>query len=284
MKKGMKIVMAFGALALVAAVGWLAMKQQKLHQRVVTLEAENKTLAETVAQQSNLSPELIAQTEARLENARAALAATEQRLTNVLAQAGPATHVLPSRVLPSRSLRQPVSARDAFDDVPGFDRSAPRPPASSHSPGGQLLDRSWGPEQVVGHANTDRAGDISTAWASRQPDGGEEWLHVNYDRPVDISEIRVRETYNPGAISKITALLPNGQEITVWEGVEPPATAPVETAFAPQTRVQANSVKIYMDTRRVPGWNEIDAVELIGSDGTRQWATSATASSTYAEP
>jgi hypothetical protein len=100
---------------------------------------------------------------------------------------------------------------------------------------------------------------------------------------VDISEIRVRETYNPGAIAKITAFLPNGQEVTIWEGTEPIAEAPVDTAFSPLARVQANSVKIYMDTRRVPGWNEIDAVELIGADGTRQWASSATASSTYAE-
>jgi len=281
MAKDMKSVLVVGVLLLVAAVGWLAMRQQKLQQRVVTLEAENKTLAETVAQRSDISPEAIAQVEARLENARAALAATEERLTSVLEQAGPATHVLPLR-----SPRQPASARDAFDPAgvgPGFNGSASRTPASSHSPAGELLDRSWGPEQVVGHANTDRAGDISTAWASRQPDGGEEWLHVNYDRPVDISEIRVRETYNPGAISKITALLPTGQEVTIWEGTEPPAYAPVDTAFSPQTRVQANSVKIYMDTSRVPGWNEIDAVELIGRDGTRQWARSATASSTYAE-
>ena len=278
----MKIILVVGALLVVAAVGWLAMRQQKLQQRVVTLEAENKTLADTVAQRSDVSPEAIAQVEARLENTRAALVATEQRLTNVLAQAAAIPRYTPRRSAFGPAVTQ-QPARDAFDDLPGFDRSATRPPASSHSPTGQLLDRSWGPEQVVGQANTDRAGDISTAWASRQPDGGEEWLHVNYDRPVDISEIRVRETYNPGAISKITALLPNGQEVTVWEGTEPPATAPVDTAFAPQTRVQANSVKIYMDTRRVPGWNEIDAVELIGSDGTRQWATSATASSTYAE-
>ena len=278
MAQGMKIILVVGALLLVAAVGWLAMRQQKLQQRVVTLEAENKTLAGTVAQQADRSPEAVAQTEARLENARAALAAIEQRLTNALGQ--------PRGGFGTRVTRPSTPAPDAFDPAdegPGFDPSASRAPASSHSPAGQLLDRSWGPEQVVGHANTDRAGDISTAWASRQPDGGEEWLHVNYDRLIDISEVRVRETYNPGAISKITAFLPNGQEVTIWEGTEPPAYAPVDTAFAPQTRVQANSVKIYMDTSRVPGWNEIDAVELVGRDGTRQWATSATASSTYAE-
>jgi hypothetical protein len=274
----MKVIAGCILLVLVGALGVLAWKQQTLQKRLHTVEADNKVLAETVAQKPDLSPELIAQTEARLENTRAALAATERRLTNLL---GPLTDI--ERQLPGRSVMTQSSIRDAFGDVPASDPGFTRPPASSHSPDGRLLDRSWGPEQVVGQANTHRAGDISTAWASRQPDGGEEWLHVNYDRPVDISEVRVRETYNPGAIARITAFTPGGQEVTIWQGAEPIAEAPVDTAFSPTTRVQANSVKIYIDTRRVPGWNEIDAVELIGADGTRQWATSATASSTYAE-
>lgn len=281
MPKAMKIILVVGAVILAPAVGLLAVKQQTLQQRVAALEAENRTLAEAVAQQSELSPQTIAHTEARLENTRAALMATEQRLSNVLAQVAVIQERSPSRSGTVTS--RPAVARDAFGDLPGVEQPSERPPASSHGPTGQLLDRSWGPEQVVGPANTHQAGDISTAWASRRPDEGEEWLHVNYEQLVDIWEVRVRETYNPGAITKVTALLPNGQEVTIWEGTAPAAQAPIETAFTPSTRVQANSVKIYMDTRRVPGWNEIDAVELIGADGTRQWATSVMASSTYAQ-
>jgi hypothetical protein len=101
---------------------------------------------------------------------------------------------------------------------------------------------------------------------------------------VDIAEVRVRETYNPGAVSKITAWLPNGSEVVLWEGVEPQAAAPVEMSFQVPAGVNARSVKVYLDTARVPGWNEIDAVELIGRDGSHQWAKQASASSTYAEP
>jgi hypothetical protein len=137
---------------------------------------------------------------------------------------------------------------------------------------------------VLGPPDTREAGDIPTAWAPKSSNGGEEWLHVNYDRAVDISEINVRETHNPGAISKITALLPTGQEIVVWEGTEPPAQPPVDMKFTVPPGVQAQSVRVYLDRQRVPGWNEIDAVELVGRDGTRQWASSATASSSYAEP
>lgn len=100
---------------------------------------------------------------------------------------------------------------------------------------------------------------------------------------MDISEINVRETYNPGAISKIAAVLPNGEEVVVWEGTEPPAQAPVDMNFQVPAGVAAQSVKVYLDRSRVPGWNEIDAVEVVGRDGSRQWASSAAASSSFAD-
>jgi len=157
-------------------------------------------------------------------------------------------------------------------------------PASSHSPDGQVMSRSWGPEQVLRPPNTHEAGDVPTAWAPLLSQGrGVEWLHLNYDRAVDISEINVRETYNPGAISKIAAVLPDGQEVVVWEGTEPAAPAPVDMNFQVPAGVAAQSVKVYLDRTRVAGWNEIDAVEVVGRDGSRQWASSASASSSFAE-
>src|SRR5262249_28966147 len=130
----------------------------------------------------------------------------------------------------------------------------------------QRTGRSWGEEQATGPPNTFQAGDLSTAWASRLPDGGEEWLNLDYSNQVYIAEVRVRETYNPGAISKVAAVLPNGQEQTIWEGVTEAGEAPVEKVFPVSGNIYARGVKVYLDTRRVPGWNEIDAVELVGRD------------------
>lgn len=174
----------------------------------------------------------------------------------------------------------PGGRRPLREDVVFMEPDVDVDPAGSPPNGSK---RSWGPEQAAGAPDTFQAGDISTAWAALERDAGEEWLQLEYERAVDIAEIRVRETYNPGAVSKITALLPNGGETTLWEGVEPPSEAPVEMTFQVPPGVNANSIKVYLDTRRVPGWNEIDAVELIGRDGTRQWAKQASASSTYAE-
>lgn len=143
--------------------------------------------------------------------------------------------------------------------------------------------RSWGPEQATGAPDTPQAGDIQTAWASLQPDGGPEWLQVEFDRAVKIAEIRIRETFNPGAVNKVTAIAADGKEEVVWEGEDPTKTAPGDLVVKAQKDVTAGMVKIHLDSNKVPGWNEIDAVELVGADGSRQWASRASASSTYAE-
>jgi hypothetical protein len=152
---------------------------------------------------------------------------------------------------------------------------------SSHSADGKLLQRSWGPEQVVGPPNSLTAGDQTTAWAQYTSSGADEWLHVTFEKSVDIAEVIVRETYNPGAVAKVAAVLDDKKEVTIWEGTEPTVPAPVDVSFPCAQKIQAKAVKVYLDRRRVPGWNEIDAVELIGRDGSRQWAASATVSSAY---
>jgi hypothetical protein len=161
-------------------------------------------------------------------------------------------------------------------------RADPAPPAVEPTAPTQPK-RSWGPEQAAGAPDTHTAGDVSTAWASREPDAGLEWLRLDYERLVEVAQIRVRETYNPGAIAKVVAILESGVEMVLWEGVEPTVEAPIEMEFNTAGGAYARFIKLYLDTARVAGWNEIDAVELIGRDGTRQWAKSASASSTYAE-
>jgi hypothetical protein len=144
--------------------------------------------------------------------------------------------------------------------------------------------RAWGPEQATGAPDTPNAGDLPTAWAPLRPNAGVEWLQVGFQRPVEIAEVRIRETCNPGAVSKVVALVDNGQERVLWEGEDPTDTAPTDFVVKPKDRATANRIKIYLRTTRRSGWAEIDAVELVGADGSRQWASTASASSTYAEP
>jgi hypothetical protein len=144
--------------------------------------------------------------------------------------------------------------------------------------------RAWGPEQATGAPDSKGAGDQRTAWASLQADGGEQWLETSYAKPVEVAQVRVLENDNPGAVVRIVAILDGGTEIQLWSGEEPKLTAPADQVFPARPGIFASKVRVVLDTNKVPGWNEIDAVELIGRDGSHQWATSATASSTYASP
>jgi hypothetical protein len=141
--------------------------------------------------------------------------------------------------------------------------------------------RAWGPEQVTGLPDTDREGDAQTAWATQEMDTGPEWLAVRFDRTVELKQVRVRETYNAGAITNVSAVV-NGVEVVLWQGYAARGRAPRNFLVSAPAGIRANTVIIHLDTQRVPGWNEIDAVELVGRDGTRQWASSANASTTYA--
>ena len=292
----MKTFIAVVLLALLALSARLFLKQKRLEERIDSLQSSNTQLAQELASSARLSPEAVRAAEARLAHAEQFMDAVENRLTNATAVLGTLQSAAQRRLSPNGALvpRSPHPAAPpalVTGDVPeetSLGSGLSTPPlqvASSHTPEGQLQQRSWGPEQVVGPPNTHAAGDIPTAWAPRSSTGqGEEWLHVSYDRSVEISEINVRETHHPGAISKITAMMPDGREVVVWEGTEPKSEPPVDMSFSVPAGVSANSVKVYLDRTRVPGWNEIDAVELIGKDGSRQWATSAKASSSFAGP
>ena len=53
--------------------------------------------------------------------------------------------------------------------------------------------------------------------------------------------------------------------------------------MAVQPTFDLSRIRIYLDSPKVPGWNEIDAVGLVDEKGTTHWAASARASSTYAD-
>lgn len=144
----------------------------------------------------------------------------------------------------------------------------------------------YGPEQAAGPPNTPQAGDSGSAWASREPDGAEEWLDCNYEQPVQVRAVRVYANCSPGALIRMTVFHPAGEEVVVWEGEDPTprdsghgvSVIPIRVPFPVQR------VRLTLDSMAVPGWNEIDAVGLLDVGGRVHWAAKATASSTYATP
>ena len=123
----------------------------------------------------------------------------------------------------------------------------------------------WSAKQACGKPDTEEAAHIPWAWTSQAPDRGKEWIELTYAAEVHPSRIRVRETFNPGAVVKIEARDSEKNWQELWAGKDETATAPgyLEVAIEPRdfaTRV----IRITLDTRLVPGWNAIDAVQVIG--------------------
>jgi len=144
----------------------------------------------------------------------------------------------------------------------------------------------WSAEQATGAPDTSEAEDAPTAWTPLEPDAGREWLRVRFARAVPIAEVRVRESLNPGAVRRVSASLEDGASSLLWAGDDPTPEAPADFVVKVEREVVARAVLIELDTSikkpRRRGWTAIDAVELVGRDGSRQWAAEAEASSTYA--
>jgi hypothetical protein len=146
--------------------------------------------------------------------------------------------------------------------------------------------RGWGPEQATGEPDTNMAGDIVTAWASQSQDDQDEWLMLEYAEPVVPAAVLVYETFNPGALARVTAFKLDGEEVELWKGQDP--TTPDNDMGVSEIPVKADfktaRIKLYIESTKVPGWNEIDAVGVRDRDKKMHWAVAADASSTYAPP
>ena len=143
----------------------------------------------------------------------------------------------------------------------------------------------WSPRQATGPPDTPTPGDRVTAWASAYPDVAGDWLELSYPNAVVPRSVKVYESYNPGAVCRVTAFKADGTEINAWQGTDPtPTTAPSGTSDIPvSVPFATNRIRIYLASEKVPGWNEIDAAGLVGADGQLQWASDARASSFYGD-
>lgn len=126
----------------------------------------------------------------------------------------------------------------------------------------------WSAEQMIGPPDVETYGDNGKAWTSKEQEKGVEWVKLNFDKPVNASEVRVRQTYNPGAIIKIELIDTKGKTHTVWEGLDKTKYEAdrISYFFAKfdKTDYKTKSVRITLATNSIPGWKEIDAVQLVG--------------------
>ena len=59
----------------------------------------------------------------------------------------------------------------------------------------------WDNVQMTGPPDTPTGGDNVTAWASKSAQEGSVWVELDFPIAVVPEQIRVHETFNPGAVS-----------------------------------------------------------------------------------
>ena len=127
-----------------------------------------------------------------------------------------------------------------------------------------------GPEQVYGPANStcEITGGYTwdgDAWRPGTEDGGPEWIEMSYASPVYPFSIEVHESLNPGAVTNIFVRNPDGALHEVWSGEDPTRDCPgILKIDFPSLSFSTNTIRLELDTSLIPGWNQIDAVKLIG--------------------
>ena len=130
---------------------------------------------------------------------------------------------------------------------------------------------SWNAIQVLGQPNVYPAyGDFANTWAPATPDDQREFLELAYNDPAPIDSISIYETYNPGAVDRISVRNPEtGLWQLVWSGTAAPAgtTARIFTVTFPLTSFPVSEIRIELNSPAVPSWNEIDAVSISGPGG-----------------
>lgn len=141
--------------------------------------------------------------------------------------------------------------------------------SSTYAGDGANASAGYHPMRATGAPDVQRAGDASEAWASKTSDAGIEWLELSYAKPVNATELRIRQNDAPGAIVKVELFdAASGAAHTVFQGPDATAYEPGAIAWLnikfDKTPYKTQRVKITLATNAVPGWNEIDAVQLVG--------------------
>lgn len=179
----------------------------------------------------------------------------------------------------STSLAAAIGVDDRWS-VTRFERTGATGVISEHS-----AAVSWSYRQACGPPNTPAAGDQITAWAPSSTDAAIEWLELDFAAAVVPASVQVVATYNPGGLFKVEVYGEDGSKVTAWEGVDPtPVGSGMGTSDVPlKIDFPTRKVRIWIDSPKVPGWNEIDAVGLVDKSGNVQWAVKAKASTYYGQ-
>jgi len=125
----------------------------------------------------------------------------------------------------------------------------------------------WSAAQATGPANTEQCGDARTAWSTLEPTSVGT-LNLYFAQLVLPTEVRVHQTFNPGYVTRVDLADIYGKTHTIYEAVPQinPQCPFVLVIPVKDADYATNTVTVYLDqSGSTSGWDQIDAVELIGT-------------------
>ncbi|MBK9034863.1 MAG: hypothetical protein IPL61_26970 [Myxococcales bacterium] len=167
--------------------------------------------------------------------------------------------------------RATIAELDHPTPTPVATPAAPPPPATAKMVwatrvlgfSSQWSDDAWSAARVLGAPDVEALGtDAPQAWASRGADDRDEWIEVALAQPTRLAGLRVIESYNPGAITRVEVADADGaRRIVYWGAAAPLGPAGHELAVALGcAQAPVASIRVTLDSRAVIGWNELDAI------------------------
>jgi len=123
--------------------------------------------------------------------------------------------------------------------------------------------------QALGRPNKlPQAESGASAWRPAQEDDNEQWIQVGFDTPAPVRQVAVAENFGAGCIKKIMAYDPQGKEYLLHQNTEAPPKIKGRmwrVILKAPTSYAVASLKVVIDTRKIAGWNEIDAIGVSAS-------------------
>jgi hypothetical protein len=125
----------------------------------------------------------------------------------------------------------------------------------------------WAAMSAAGEPDVAAYGDSQLAWVPKLKDGTTDWLDLRFDQAVIPTGIGIHESFSPGFVTKVEAYhTAKAAWITLWEGTDPTPTGALGIFSPPlkPTDIAVDRIRVTIDTS-IPDYNEIDAVELVGT-------------------
>jgi hypothetical protein len=131
----------------------------------------------------------------------------------------------------------------------------------------EYADPEWSAENATGAPDTHLCGDYQTAYASSASDGIDT-LAITYSVPVYATSLNIIQSFNPNQVVEVELIGIDGERFLVYSTppvqIDQPCPFTLSMSFE-RTPVKVEAVHLKIDQSVLGlGWNEIDAVELVG--------------------